>query len=463
MQIYGESHAQKVATKLLEMELKNSELGVQGTEEDHPDGWMPMSDRSSLYVPKVVAEALNPIFEKNVLSKIPAVAKFLHIQAYTKAIELGLSVFHMKALTITAMNNMAFTDFGKALASDIEAPEFKSALREWAADGLKTTKSGHQYEVIENFKPTSAETLSFFERARELPGPKQMEAVAHWLTHETFDVLQTKFKVMDASLKVASWIAKNPEATNEQLFAARRSIAKEVNAAYGGLNFEMMGMGKNAVQLARMVMLAPDWTFSNVANVKYALQGGPAGSAARAFFFKSAATGFAMTAATSIMIGGTYDPKHPEMVQLGGGKSANWFFAGAPKDFITWTHRMINDGELMGTAKFIVGKLGPIGESVIGLAENKQFGGKPITKPDESHLKKDWHQGEYVAGHFVPFTIKNIAEMITDEKQHSLLEYVTAVAGMTTTQENVPRGKQSKGIFSGGAKTKKFSIRGMGR
>jgi hypothetical protein len=476
MQIYGESHAQKVATKLLEMELKNSELGVQGTEEDHPDGWMPMSDRSSLYVPKVVAEALNPIFEKNVLSKIPAVAKFLHVQAYTKAIELGLSVFHMKALTITAMNNMAFTDFGKALASDIEAPEFKSALREWAADGLKTTKSGHQYEVIENFKPTSAEALSFFDRARELPGPKQMEAIAHWLTHETFDVIQTKFKVMDASLKIARWIAKNPEASNAELFAARRSIAKEVNAAYGGLNFEMMGMGKNAVTLARMVMLAPDWTFSNVASLRYGFadpilhaikpgtfEGGrQAGAAARAFFFKSAATGFALTAATSMMIGGTYDPKHPEMVQLGGGKSANWFFAGAPKDFITWTHRMINDGELMGTAKFIVGKLGPIGESVIGLAENKQFGGKPITKPDETHLEKDWHQGEYVAGHFVPFTLKNIGEMVMDPKQHSLLEYATAVAGMTTTQDNStkPSGKKEKGVMSSSKtmRRKRFSI-----
>jgi hypothetical protein len=458
MQIYGESHAQKVATKMLEMELKNTRLGVEGTPEDHEDGWAPLRPgQSSLYVPKIVAEALNPIFERNVLSKIPGIAKFLHVQAYTKGIELGLSVFHMKALTITAMNNMAFTDFGKALVSDIKTPEFKTALREWAADGLKTTKSGHQYEVIEGFKPTSGETLSLFDRARKLPGIKQSEAIAHAFTHETFDVIQTKFKVMDASLKIARWIAKNPEASNAELFAARRSIAKEVNAAYGGLNFEMMGMGRNAVQLARMVMLAPDWTFSNVANVKYALQGGPAGSASRAFFFKSAATGFAMTFAASRMIGGSYDPKHPEMVQLGGGKSANWFFAGAPKDFIAWTHRMINDGELMGTAKFIVGKLGPIGESVLGLAENKQFGGKPINKPDESHLEKDWHQGLYVASHFAPFTLKNILDMVTDEKQHSLLEYATAVAGMTTTQDNStkPSGKKEKGVLPGSDKPRK--------
>ena len=421
-----------------------------------------MSDRSSLYVPKIVAEALNPIFEKNVLSKIPGIAKFLHVQAYTKGIELGLSVFHMKAMTITALNNMGIDAIHQAWKVDTSSPEFMGWERSGAAAGLETTMTGKQYEVIKGFKPTSAETLSFFDRARELPGIKQSEAIAHWLTHETVEVIQRRFKVTDFALKTAQWIAKHQEGSAKELFDAQRSIAKEVNAAYGGLNFEMMGMGKNAVQLARMVMLAPDWTFSNIANVKYALQGGPAGSASRAFFFKSAATGFAMTAAASMMIGGTYDPKHPEMVQLGDGKSANWFFAGAPKDFITWTHRMINDGELMGTAKFIVGKLGPIGESIIGLAENKQYGGKPINKPDDTHLEKDWHQGEYVAGHFIPFTLKNIAEMVTDTKQHSLLEYATAVAGMTTTQDNStkPVGKMKKGVMSSSGKTKKFSIRG---
>ena len=49
-------------------------------------------------------------------------------------------------------------------------------------------------------------------------------------------MVQRNFKVIDASKKIAGWMARNPEATNEQYFAARRSIAKEVNSAYGGLN-----------------------------------------------------------------------------------------------------------------------------------------------------------------------------------------------------------------------------------
>jgi hypothetical protein len=52
--------------------------------------------------------------------------------------------------------------------------------------------------------------------------------------------------------------------------------------------------------------------------------------------------------------------------------------------------------------------------------------------------------------------------MVTDPKQHSLLEYATAVAGMTTTQDNSakPSVKKEKVVLPGAGKTKKFSIRG---
>jgi hypothetical protein len=95
------------------------------------------------------------------------------------------------------------------------------------------------------------------------------------LTHTTFDVIQRKFKVTDFSLKQAAWLADHPDATDTEYGDAMRSVSKEVNAVYGGLNWEVMGWGPNARELMRSVILAPDWTFSNFANVKYAFQGGP--------------------------------------------------------------------------------------------------------------------------------------------------------------------------------------------
>ena len=488
LSIRGESHAVVAATKILSRELANTELGKYGNEDEHPSGWVPMaanqkafrSGADTLYVPQVVADALRPIIEPNVISSQPGIKAVKAMQGFTKSIELGLSIFHMKALSITAMNNMSFADFARSLASDTKSPEFAEAERQWAADGLRTTKTSTPYEAYQGLKESSIKE-SF--DVRELPGIKQLDSIAKALTDETFDVIQRKFKVEDAERKIAAWRGNNPEATDEQYFAARRSIAKEVNSAYGGLNWEVMGWGKNAQELTRLVMLAPDWTFSNIMNLKYAGEGRPGGSAARMFWVKSFATGMALTQATSLAVTGQLSD-HPTQVYLGKDKDgkklySNWFFAGAPKDAITLLGRVQKDGALSGLAEFITAKLGPIAGTIMGLATNKDATGRTISKKVGSHNRagKEYtradqykDQAEFVAGKAVPFTAMNIGQMLLDGKNHTMLEYAGALAGSYSSSEKEPggggkkesvlpgAGKAAQGIKLPGAK--KFSIRG---
>src|ERR1039458_1794431 len=99
-----------------------------------------------------------------------------------------------------------------------------------------------------------------------------------------------------------------------------------------------MGVRANFQAVARMLLLAPDWTFSNVANLKYAAEGGPGGAAARAFWVKAFITGSAMTQGMSLLVTGQMS-KHFDKVYLGKddkGKEmySSMFFAGAPKDAI---------------------------------------------------------------------------------------------------------------------------------
>jgi hypothetical protein len=791
LSLYGDRTARQVAFKLLTTELKNTELGKQATFEEHPVGWTEIKPYSSVWVPPNVADALRPIFENNALGTIPGIAKFLHVQAWTKGIELGLSTFHMKALTVTAFNNMGLSDFTRALTSDTTAPEFARSEQEWAVDGLRTAKTGTPYEAWESVKSDSLSKKNLMEWARTQPGLKQLDGVAQWLTHETFDVIQRKFKVMDASGKIAAWIAKHPQATDQEYFSARRSIAKEVNAAYGGLNWEVMGWGKNAVGLTRLFMLAPDWcvdsttramtktgwkyhhelnlgdeimafdpdsktlkwstmkdryenhdysgkmiqvknynrsilmtpdhkcyvrnftkrkneivlakhlqtnhliprcaeypapedrtysdmlvvlvgwivtdgyvkksrpdgldgkeyrygrivqskptnvamlkemglkwtvdsctgnhdkffanfqryvfnipkeyfdqmefegvsdglnweflskltseqrellydtmmlgdgtgqyrfcgkerevffmtmlqtlmgkpttfvhdqpncwrtriladseisctgrkdaltevdyegtiwcpsvdtgfwlaereglvfitgnTFSNIMNLKYAGEGGPAGAAARMFWVKSFGTGLSMTAATSIMVGGKYDLKHPMQVYLGTDKDgkemyANWFFAGAPKDLGTLTARVVKDGPLVGLAEFMAYKLGPVGSLLKGLATNKEFSGKPISKQIDSFGKKTVDQGEFAAQKLIPITGTNLAETyermmkdpINEWTYKDYLEVAGDALGVTTVHES-EKGTGAKGSVPSGAGRGGFHLPGVGR
>lgn len=489
LSVYGDRHATVVATKLLATELKNTELGKYGTQAKHPEGWVemapgqgafrrtfPVTDAegethvvsTALYVPKDVADALKPLFEPGLKGTI--LSPLLKSQGYVKALELGLSFFHMKALSITAMNNMSYADFARSLKSDTQSPEFAAAERGWAADGLTTAKTSTPYEAYEGLKKSSIP--AGFDKLSNAPIIRQLDAAFKWTTHETFEVIQRKFKVQDASLKEASWMAKHPEATTEEHFAARRSIAKEINAAYGGLNWDVLGTGRTVRDVSRLFLLAPDWTFSNVLNAKYTFEGGPAGSAARMFWAKSFTTGFALTAAASIAIGGKYDPtdvKHLDQVYLGTdeqGKEmyANWFFAGAPKDAMTLVKRSVSDSPIAGTAEFIVSKASPALGLLGGLAMNKQASGAPIYKRDDDAATQAKDQAEYVAGRIIPISgvsaVKTVSDALTDPNHEysykDLLNLAADALGSPTTSEGAATSS------GGGNSARRFQSAGRG-
>jgi hypothetical protein len=489
LSIYGDDHARVVATHLLSTELTNTELGKYGTRDDRPAGWVELDPRGrtfelrqgpvsrSLYVPKDVADAMKPLFEQGL--KDTALAPLLKTQGYVKMLELGLSFFHMKALTVTGFNNESLTQFTKSLLSDVKSPEFAEAEREWAADGLTTTKTSTPYEAYKGLSKSSIPTG--LDKLANAPVVKQIDDAFKWTTKETFDVVQRKFKVGDASQKVAAWMANHPEATKSELFSARRSIAKEVNAAYGGLNWEVLGVGKTVRDVSRLFILAPDWTYSNVLNARYAFEGGPAGKAARAFWAKSFATGISLTAAASIAIGGKYDPtdiKHIDQVYLGTDKDgkemyADWFFAGAPRDAIQLMKNVASESPIGGTARFIVGKASPLLGMGFGLASNKA-GGKPITSADDTVGEKFGKQAKYVAGRVAPISgvsaVKTVADALTDpDHEYSyrdLLELAADTIGSQTIHyggEDSGSAPKSKSVLpgagkSGGRKAKRFSI-----
>lgn len=449
LSVYGDRHATVVATKILATELKNTELGKYGTSDKHPDGWVEMAPgqgafrktraitdaetgeahviSQALYVPKDVADAMKPLFESGLAGT--KLAPLLKAQSYVKALELGLSFFHMKALTITAFNNMGLADFTRAMASDLKSPEFAQAEQAWAADGLTTAKTSTPYEAYEGLRKSSIPTG--FDKLANAPVIKQVDAAFRGITAETFEVIQRKFKVQDAELKSAKWMANHENATPEEYFAARRSIAKEVNSAYGGLNWDVLGTGKTVRDVSRLFLLAPDWTFSNVLTAKYSFEGGPAGSAARMFWAKSFATGFAMTAATSIAIGGKYDPsdtKHLDQVYMGTdaqGKEmyANWFFAGAPKDAMTLVKRTASDSPIAATAEFIVSKASPALGMLGGLAANKQASGAPIYKKTDDAATQTADQAKYVAERTLPITAVSAVETVSAALSDPTHEY----------------------------------------
>ena len=478
LSVYGDRHATVAATRLLSTELINTELGKYGTREDRPSNWVELDPRGrtfelrqgpisrSLYVPKDVADAMKPLFERGL--KGTQLAFLLKSQAYVKFLQLGLSFFHAKALTITGFNNESLANFTKGLFDDANSPESLSVERELAADGLTTTKSSTPYEAYKGINKSSIPTG--FDKLADITVVKKVDEAFKATTKETFDVIQRTRKIGDASRKIAAWMANHPDAKDTELFSARRSICKEVNAAYGGLNWDVLGVGKTVRDVSRFFLLAPDWTFSNVLNAKYAFEGGPAGNAARMFWAKSFATGISMTAAASIAIGGKYDPtdiKHIDQVYLGTDKDgkemyADWFFAGAPRDAITLIKNVASESPIGGTARFVVGKASPLLSMLFGLASNKA-GGKPITSADDTTKEKFVKQSEYLAERVLPISVvsaaKTISDALTDpEHEYSyrdILELAADAIGSQTVHYGDGEsgsGPKSKSVLPGSEK-----------
>jgi hypothetical protein len=284
---------------------------------------------------------------------------------------------------------------------------------------------------------------------RNLPGIKQADKAAQFLTHETFDVLQRKFKVMGYALQKAQWMAKHPEADALSLTEAKRSIAKEINAAFGGLHWENMGINKNTLELSRALMLAPDWTFSNVVNAKYSFEVGPGGAAARKFWIKSAVTGCLLTQAMSIAVSGKLS-NHATEVYLGKDKNgedvySNTFFAGAPKDATTLFENIRQFGAIEGLAHSIASKLGPLARTGMELATNKDWMGKDITTKGAGFGKNTMRAAGEIGSNLapVPFSVSNIAKMITDPNdKEGFWDYLSVLGGtpprhMSDARENI--------------------------
>lgn len=497
MSIYNDRHATAVSTAIFKTELKNSALGVEGSRGKVPASWVALTkqfeDRrtfvqddgstvttvKNLYVPKEIAEALRPLLEDP--GQLSQLSKFLHIQSIVKGIELTLSAFHMKALTVTAFNNMGITDFVGAMIKDSNAPDVAAIERRGALYGLETTKTGAAFDAYRGLKPEVEPTG--LARLKDNVVVNGVDKFAQGITRVTFDVVQRKWKVMDFAKKEAGWIAKHPEATESEYASAMRSYAKEINAAYGGLNWDVMGVSKGVQNVSRMFLLAPDWTFSNVANLKYALtERGPGANASRVFFLKSFMTGFAATAAASTYFGGKYDPsdvRHMDQVYLGTDKDgkemyANWFFAGAPKDAMNLYKRSYSEGPIAGLAEIMLSKASPVAGTVVDIAKNKDYKGAPIYTSDQTDLEKSGETAKYAGEKLLPITgvsaFQTMHNALSDPNRElsytDALELAADLVGSSTTHTGGAKGGESTGNSTdrfqraGRGGKSRFTIRG---
>ena len=482
--IYGDKYGTALATRMLEGTLRESGFAKMYSDPaEVPEGWEDIAPGSTafsrrtaiidkdgnpqvvshrLYAPQAIAEAMRPLTDPDFMSRMPAVRGGMIYQAYIKSMQLGLSLFHAKALNITALNNMGPTGLAKAYGLmpfktmgpdgvvkvwgiSLDSPLFRYLERLFLADGGETTVSSSPVEAYRRAEPHLDKTA--LEKFRDLPGVKQIDQGTAATSRVTFDILQRKFKVIDYALQRARWIAKHPNATTAELAQAGREMATEVNAAYGGLNWRALGIGKTQHTLLRLAFLAPDWTFSNWINAQTAFSKGAGGAAARMFWVRSAVTGVMMSELMSFALTRQLSP-NPTMVYLGKDKEGrevhqNIFFAGAPQDAITLINNVMQYGPIAGAGRSVAGKMSPVLRTSGQLLQNTNYFGEPIVPQGAGPIGATAASVAYAGGQLapVPFTSSNLAHMLKQPpgREPLPIEYFTTALGGVPARHVNPR------------------------
>lgn len=453
--IYGRNHGTAVGTHMMINEMKNSAVGKWAFAGDVPEGWKEVAPHTRIfkndvaltdeegvarvahqgfYAPPALVDALRPLTDPNGMLSVPGFKTYAAAQSYLKQAQLALSVFHIRALNIAAVGNMGIDGWAKAQMADITAPAFRESQSVAAMAGMKTSTVEQSLEAYQRLLPGSPP--SRLDAIKNLPVMKQYLQATEAISHYTFDILQTKAKVTDFAIKDAAWMAKHPNAGQQELWAARRLIAREVNATYGGLNWQALGFNKTTKSLMQAALLAPDWFWSNIESVKLAGTKGPGGAAARVAWARSAAYGIAATQAMSLLVGGKLS-RHPTMVYLGDDKEGKEiyqpiFFSGAQQDAVNLIGNVQDYGAVSGTVRTIGNKLAPVPRTTYQVLANRDFLGRQIVKKGEPGA--DVKTVKYVAGALAPapFSVQDMARMLTDpQKQYTKAEFLTTVLSGT--------------------------------
>jgi hypothetical protein len=252
---YGDKFATARATHMLIEQLRDSDTGIWGTKSDKniPKGWVeiaahahpfrnlgaymipegqPVAAYQTLFVPPKIEQGLRPITDPDYSNRIAGFGRLRIFQSYTKAAQLGLSFFHATTENYMALANMGARGWFKGLKADRDAPGFLEQEADFIGHGGTTSIQGKTYEAAEGLTVSSLPTAG--EAWRSLPGIHQVDQAAQKITDFTFGKMQRQFKVVDYALHKAAWLAQHPQSMPLERTAAMKSMAKEINAVYGG-------------------------------------------------------------------------------------------------------------------------------------------------------------------------------------------------------------------------------------
>jgi hypothetical protein len=445
LSIHNEEMARVNTNRKLADAMIESGLGAWKKPDNVPDGWeqvgsisksVPLKgqdgkaligedgnqviSKSVFVAPKGIAKGLAAIMEPNFVSRIDALRTLQKYQGLVKTVDLSLSFFHHFTMGAQVLYQGGVRTFLHIPVMDrmIKADSFAELEKDLVKHGGMTSKVEANQDVLRSLMQDDGGLMS---KIGKTPVIKQYFETTDKMGNFLFGKVQRYLKVMDYGEKISNWVAKNPEATNEEVKAAKVGIGKEINAAYGGLNWEAMGMTRSNLSLFRLGLLAPDWTISNYELLKYAIGENPiadlknfisrtsdktqtASALSRKHILTALIGGMVFTEGINKLMTGHFTNQNKKGHELEIEISPNVYVSllrGGIGD-ITKFASMVSESGLAGGTRFAQGKLSPLLRTAIGSLNNTQYTGRAIVKKGEGPALSSYHIIAYLLANAGP-------------------------------------------------------------
>lgn len=404
------------AARSLADKLADSGLGAWKSPDNAPEGWKQVGNlnkdialkgkdgqaligedgnqvhsRSNFYAPEGIADGLKAIADPDWTKKMDALKNIQSAQGAVKTGFLSWSFFHHLSFISQLVYRGDFSSLMQIGNMDeaLAHPDFLENEKDFALHGGMTSQVEANADIERQLsKSLGDETL--LGKAKDLPLVKQVLEQTDKNANFLFGKMQRLWKTNTYAAERSNWIAKNLDASNEEVTTALRGIAASTNDIFGGQNWEAMGMTKSNLSLLRLGILAPDWTASNISLLKHAVGLGDnaaENSMSRAHLIKALAVGMIGTELMNKVLTGhftnTNKPGHKLEVEVAPNVYVS-LIRGGPQDILKLGSMFAESGAA-GVDRFAAGKLSPAARIAIGLASNTQYGSKPVVPATDQH------------------------------------------------------------------------------
>ncbi len=395
--VHNEELAYVNTTRAMLDQMEKMDLGEWADRKSAPEGYAQVGDLSKgnqvFIAPEGIAKGLEAISSPDTFRKVNELMAIGKFNGFVKSFNVAWSFFHHKQFVEQVLSSKngekILADFAIKIASGkdpFDSPEFSKMEQDLAVDGLRTSMRQANFDIMADLRKVRG---GWLDKIEQLPGVKQAIAITDNNTEFLFNKMQRYSKVMTAAERVADWVGKNPNASEESAIEARRGICRAVNNTFGGQNWEMLGINKNTQALLRFYLFAPDWLMSAVLNTKDAFfdWNTEAGRVSRATVVKGLLVGTAVTQISNKLTTGhfTWDNKkgHKYEYEISPDVYVN-FYGGATGELVKAWSNVVETGGIKGALRYISNKLSPAIRGEVMLASQRNYAGEDIFKGDNA-------------------------------------------------------------------------------